>query len=156
MGSGTSRVRRGGGVFQKWQRDSSDWSLNPTTSLTLDSNHTMTAMYTAPPSVQVTIQTSPSGHSFAVDGTVFTNTQTFAWTPGSAHTIEAMSPQVGNSGTRYVWTGWNDNGAVTHVVVQYLRQLTLQRFLRSSYSQSILAWAGPFYRHRTGLTLGKL
>jgi hypothetical protein len=105
-----------GGTFQKWQRDSADWSFNPTTSLTLDGNHVMTAVYTAPATVPITIQTSPSGQSFAVDGIAFVNTQTFAWTPGSAHTIQAMPSQDGSSGTRFVWTGWSDNGALTHIV----------------------------------------
>jgi hypothetical protein len=105
-----------GATFQKWQRDSADWSFNPTTALTLDGNHVMTAVYTAPATVPITIQTSPAGQSFAVDGIAFANTQTFAWTPGSAHTIQAMSSQDGGSGTRFVWTGWSDNGALTHVV----------------------------------------
>jgi len=39
-----------GNNFQKWQRDGSDWSTSLTTNVTMDANHTMTAVYvTAPP-----------------------------------------------------------------------------------------------------------
>src|SRR5205823_1861141 len=35
----------GGNTFQKWQRDGADWDTNLTTSLSMDVNHTMTAVF---------------------------------------------------------------------------------------------------------------
>ncbi|HYX71430.1 MAG TPA: peptidoglycan DD-metalloendopeptidase family protein, partial [Nitrososphaera sp.] len=57
---------------------------------------------TAPNNIQVTIQTSPAGRSFTVDGTAYASAQTFTWTSGSSHSIGTTSPQNGATGTRYV------------------------------------------------------
>ena len=78
---------------------------------------TPTANPTPTPSVQVTVQTTHSGLQFAIDGTTYSSTQTFSWVPGSSHTIATTSPQNGNTGVRYVWTRWSDNGAISHTVV---------------------------------------
>jgi Divergent InlB B-repeat domain len=66
--------------------------------------------------IPVTVQTSPSGRSFTVDGTTYTATQVFNWTPGSSHTIATTSPQDGGGGTQYVWNTWSDSGAISHIV----------------------------------------
>ncbi len=66
--------------------------------------------------ISVTVQSSPSGLSFAVDGTNYSSGQTFDWLPGSDHVIAATSPQVGGTGIRYVWGSWSDAGAISHTV----------------------------------------
>jgi len=66
--------------------------------------------------VAVTVQTSPTGLSFTVDGNPYTTTQTFQWVPGSPHTIATTSPQSGGVGTQYVWLNWSDGGAISHGV----------------------------------------
>jgi hypothetical protein len=58
----------------------------------------------------------PLGRSFTVDGTSYTATQTFTWTPGSNHTIATTSPQSGAAGTQYAWSSWSDDGAISHTV----------------------------------------
>jgi probable HAF family extracellular repeat protein len=68
------------------------------------------------PTVQVTVQTTPGSLAFAVDGTTYTSAQTFTWASGSSHTIATTSPQSGDTGVRYVWTRWSDNGAISHTV----------------------------------------
>lgn len=67
-------------------------------------------------SIPVTVQTSSSGLSFMVDGTSYTSAQVFSWTPGSDHTITAISPQGGSAGVQYVWSSWSDCGAISHTV----------------------------------------
>lgn len=67
-------------------------------------------------SINVTVQTSPSGRSFTVDGTNYTSAQSFTWSAGVNHTIATTTPQFGSPGTRYLWSGWSDGGAVSHVV----------------------------------------
>jgi uncharacterized protein with LGFP repeats len=68
------------------------------------------------PSISVTVQTSPSWLSFTVDGTTYTSSQTFNWTPGSSHSISTTSTQNGTSGTRYSWSSWSDGGAISHTI----------------------------------------
>ena len=45
----TAPASAGANSFQKWQRDGVDWSTSQATSLTMDSNHTMTAVYSTAP-----------------------------------------------------------------------------------------------------------
>jgi Divergent InlB B-repeat domain len=84
-------------------------------SITMSGPITETATFTQNP-VQVTVQTSPAGRSFTVDGTPYTTAQTFSWVPGSSHTIATTSPQSGGTGIQYVWTNWSDNGVISHSV----------------------------------------
>jgi hypothetical protein len=62
------------------------------------------------------VQTNPAGLSFTVDGTTYTAAHRFSWVPGSSHTIATTSPQSGGTGVQYVWTKWNDHGAISHTV----------------------------------------
>jgi hypothetical protein len=71
---------------------------------------------TPTPTVQVTVQTTPIGLAFSVDGTTYSSTQTFSWVPGSSHTIATTSPQSGGTGVRYVWTNWTGGGGILHTV----------------------------------------
>ena len=60
--------------------------------------------------IPITVQGSPAGVSFSVDGTAYTTAQSFNWTSGSQHTIATTSPQ--GTGTQYVFTKlerrWSD------------------------------------------------
>ena len=73
-----------------------------------------TAAATLP--VRITVTTSPTGLQFTVDGTLYTTSQTFVWTPGVGHTIALSSPQSGGAGTRYVFSSWSDGGAQSHTI----------------------------------------
>jgi hypothetical protein len=66
--------------------------------------------------IPVTMQTNPSGRSFAVDGTSYTSTQVLNWIPGSTHTIATTATQSGGIGTQYAFNGWDDAGALSHAV----------------------------------------
>jgi hypothetical protein len=72
-----------------------------------------------PATVSITITSSPiTGAGFVkVDGVAITTPATFTWTVGSTHTLEALSPVAGPTGTRYVWTSWSDGGAQTHTYI---------------------------------------
>jgi len=67
--------------------------------------------------VTVTVQTTPVGPTFSVDGTTYSTQQQFSWVAGSRHTIATTSPQSGGSGVQYVWTKWSDRGTISHVVI---------------------------------------
>ncbi len=63
----------------------------------------------------VTINTSPSGLSYAVDGVTYMNQQPFNWMVGSSHAISTTSPQSG-TGTQYLFSNWSDSGAQSHSI----------------------------------------
>jgi hypothetical protein len=58
----------GGNIFQKWQRDGSDAANTPTVTVTMDRDHTMTAVYAAP--VGPSIATQPLSQSVEAGGIV--------------------------------------------------------------------------------------
>jgi photosystem II stability/assembly factor-like uncharacterized protein len=64
--------------------------------------------------VMVVVKASPAGRSFVVDGTTYSAQQTFSWSAGSAHTLDAPSPQ-GASG-EYLFSRWSDSGAQSHSI----------------------------------------
>ena len=47
-----------GNTFQKWQRDGVDFTTGASTTVTMDANHTMTAVYLSPPTVMLTVASS--------------------------------------------------------------------------------------------------
>jgi hypothetical protein len=105
---------------------------NSSTSVTMNGPITETANFT--PNVAVTVQASLAGLSFTVDGTTYTNTQTFSWTPGSNQTIATSTPQSGGTGVQYVWSSWSDGGAISHTVAPttgttYAANFTTQYYL---------------------------
>src|SRR4029077_20916932 len=106
---------------------------NNPASITMNSPITEMASFTQNP-VQVTVQTSPTGQSFMVDGTGYTAAQSFSWAPGSSHTIATTSPQSGGTGIQYVWKSWSDKGAISHTVAPttnktYTANFTTQYYL---------------------------
>ncbi len=81
----------------------------------------MTARFTK--NTVTAITTNPAGLKINVDGVEFTGAKGFAlpfdaaWTDGSNHTINVVSPQASNgddSGARSVFTSWSDGGAQSH------------------------------------------
>ncbi len=46
----------------------------------------------------------------------YTTPKVFNWLPGTNHTIGVTSPQLGGTGTRYLYQGWSDQGAQSHTV----------------------------------------
>jgi hypothetical protein len=55
-----------------------------------------------------------SGPIVTVDGQTYATPHTFAWPPGSSHTIAASTQVVGP--TRYDFVSWSDGGAISHIV----------------------------------------
>jgi hypothetical protein len=91
--------------------------------------------------IAVTVQTSLSGLSFAVDGTNYTSTQGLSWMPGSSHTISAASPQNGGTGIQYAWSAWNDGGAISHVIAPLTSSTYVVNFT-TNYSLTMNAGPG--------------
>jgi hypothetical protein len=91
--------------------------------------------------VFVTVTTNPVGRSFSVDGTNYSSAQTFAWTPGSAHTIATTTPQFNGSWTRYIWSNWNDAGGMSHIITPFSTS-TYQANFVTQYYLTMQAGAG--------------
>ena len=65
--------------------------------------------------VHVTISTSPSGLSFTVDGTSYSNSTSLNWAAGSVHTIATTSSQS-PTGIQATFVSWSDGGDLSHTV----------------------------------------
>src|SRR4030095_111322 len=85
------------------------------------------------PTVQVTVQTSPVGLAFTVDGTTYSSTQTFSWVSGSNHTIATTSPQSGGTGVQFAWANWSDGRAISHAVAPTTNQTYTATFTTQYY-----------------------
>jgi uncharacterized repeat protein (TIGR02543 family) len=66
-------------------------------------------------SVPHTVNTSPAGLSFSIDGAAYTSAASPVWTYGSSHAIATTSPQTA-VGTRYSFNNWSDSGSISHTV----------------------------------------
>jgi hypothetical protein len=106
----------GGTGFLKWQQDGVDYVTSSSVTVMMNTPHTMTAVYTSQPTIQVSVQTSPSGRSFIVDGNGYSSPQVFSWMPGSNHTIATNATQNGDTGTQFLWSGWSDGQGISHIV----------------------------------------
>jgi hypothetical protein len=82
----------------------------------MNSAVTATASTTVNNQVQVTVETSPAGLAFSVDGTTYTSPQTQTWTVGSSHTIATTTPQTPSAGVQNTFSSWSDGGALSHSV----------------------------------------
>lgn len=81
----------------------------------------------------VTIQTSPAGLRFSVDGGALqTAPQTLNLTQG-LHTIAVASTQAGVVGTQYVFTGWSDSGAPSHSITVQASAVTYTASFKTQY-----------------------
>ncbi len=103
----------------------------------------------------VTIQTSPPGLAFSVDGgTAQTAPQTLSL-PTGPHSLAVRSTQPGSSGVQYVFSGWSDGGAAAHSInvssapAAYTASFTAQYQLTVSASPaaggSVTPSSGLFY-----------
>ena len=91
-----------------------------------------------------TVNTSPAGLGFSVDGSAFASGQTPTWSYGSSHTIATTSPQAGAPGTRYTFAGWSDSGAISHSVSGPCVIDKLHRQLRHAVSTGDGGLAGRY------------
>jgi hypothetical protein len=98
-----------GGTFDSTTSASTNFHM-PSAPATVTGNFTTSA-------VQITITTSPANLLVSVDGGTFTAAPLVEnWIPSSSHTIATTSPQAGGAGVQYVWSNWNDSGAISHSI----------------------------------------
>lgn len=83
----TAPASLGGGNFLTWRKNGVDYSPNASTTVTMDANHTMTAVYASPPQLLV-------NGGFENDLT--------GWTPTGNMEVKAGSPYVSTEGAKLV------------------------------------------------------
>jgi len=67
--------------------------------------------------VEVTIDTRPTGLKVRVDRGEYTAPATFEWPCRSRHRLQAPSPQDGLEGERFIFREWSDGGEQSHWIV---------------------------------------
>ena len=125
-------------AYPEYRCDSTNTCSQPDDALNVTAKATPTPTPTPASTVQVTIQTTPAGLTFTIDGTTYSSTQTFSWASGSRHTIATTSPQSGGTGVQYLWKSWSDNGTISHAVTPttnktYTANFTTQYYLTMSH-----------------------
>jgi hypothetical protein len=98
---------------------------------------------TAPPTVAITVTTSPASLQVSLDGGATQAAPvTVNWVPGSTHTIATTSPQSGGTGTQYVWTSWSDGGALSHTITVPSTATTYTATFKTQYQLSLAVTVG--------------
>jgi hypothetical protein len=87
-----------------------------TSSITAAYNSTTSGPLSQVVLVPVTVQASPAGAQFTVDGTNYTAPQTFNWVAGSSHSLAAPSTQALSGTSQLAFSGWSDAGAASHTI----------------------------------------
>ncbi|HME10862.1 MAG TPA: protease pro-enzyme activation domain-containing protein, partial [Bryobacteraceae bacterium] len=91
------------------------------------------------PTSMVTIQTSPPGLQFSVDGgTAAIAPQTLTLSQTS-HTIAVAVTQAGAAGTQFVFTSWSDGGQASHSIVVASGTATYTATFQTQYQLTITA-----------------
>ena len=97
----------------EWIGWSGDLSGTETpTTLGMDSPKSVTANFQR--QVRITLSTDPTGLSYYVDDTLYTETETFVWLQGSEHNFSTISPQSGGDGVQHLFSQWTDGGNMEH------------------------------------------
>ena len=92
--------------------------VNTTSNVTSNEGGTgTTSTATLQVTIPVTLNTSPPGLAFTVDGLTYNASQNLQWVAGSSHTLSGITPQPGAPGTQYVFANWSDSGAAAHTVI---------------------------------------
>jgi len=139
-GVSISATPNSGFVFNGWTGSGANsyTGSNNLASITMNGPITQTASFAQnPQSIQVKVETKPFGRSFSVDGVTYSTPQSFTWVSGSTHTIATTSPQDGGTKTRYVWSSWSDDGAISHTIaptsdMAYTANFTTQYLLTTT------------------------
>ncbi len=91
------------------------------------------------PTVQITVDTLPTGLQINVDGTSYTAPHVFSWDINSQHILSASSPQSGGTGTQYIFDSWSDGGSQSHIFTVPLSNATYTASFKTQYALTTIA-----------------
>jgi len=100
-------------VFDSWS-DNGAYSHTYTVPSTGEGAITVTANYVT--GTLTTFLTTPQGLALTVDGRQNYPNYTFAWAPGSIHTVSAPATQVDANGNTWAFQSWSNNGPETQQI----------------------------------------
>ena len=121
--------------FVNWTGSAVANVTSPATAVTMTAPETLTANFSQ--GTGITIQTSPTGLQFTVDGGVVqVAPQVLSLTQGS-HIIAVATPQAGPPGTQYAFATWSDNGAVSHSITVGASAATYTASFTTQYQLTI-------------------
>ena len=107
------------------------------TTVTMSAPETVIANFSSPSGV--TIQTSPTGLQFTVDGgSAQIAPQTLMLAQGT-HTIAVAPTQSGMAGTQYTFLSWSDGGAASHTITVGSTASTYTATFQTQYQLTISA-----------------
>ena len=90
--------------------------------------------------VAITITSSTVGAGFiTVDGTPQTTPYVVNWVPAATHTIAALSPVAGPTGTQYLYTSWSDGASQTHTYTVPTSVATVTANFQTQYQVTFAA-----------------
>ena len=95
---------------------------------------------TDPAPVSVSITSNPSGASISVDNVEYTAPATFAWAPGSTHTLVANNTLA--NGERHTFASWSNAGAQSQTFVAPDSSVSLKAEFAVAYSMNSKAGLG--------------
>ncbi|QOY88393.1 InlB B-repeat-containing protein [Paludibaculum fermentans] len=85
------------------------------------------------------VTTAPAQLQVNVDGQVYQTPHSFAWLPGSSHTVSALPSQATGSGVRQVFSSWSDGGAATHTITVPSGPATFTASFKTQYRVDVAA-----------------
>jgi len=100
-------------VFDSWS-DNGAYSHTYTVPSGGEGALTLTANYVT--GTLTTFLTTPQGLALTVDGRQNYPNYTFAWTPGSVHSVSAPATQVDANGNTWAFQSWSNNGPETQQI----------------------------------------
>ena len=86
----------------------------------------------------VTVQTSPPGLQFSVDGGTPKIAPQTLYLPAGSHTIAVATTQADGTGTQYLFTSWSDGGAASHSITVGSTAATYTAIFQTQYQLTIL------------------
>jgi hypothetical protein len=102
------------------------------------------AMYpittSAPAPPTVTFESIPTALTLTIDGVNYKTPKTLEWTPGSVHTVTAVTPPIVN-GTRNEFVRWTDGGEKTHTIIAPTSSMVYRADYATSYTAVFTAGA---------------
>ena len=87
----------------------------------------------------ITIQTSPTGLQFTVDGGAAQTAPQTLTLPAGSHTIAVAGTQGGTLGVQYVFASWSDGGAASHTITVGSTAATYTATFLTQYQLTIAA-----------------
>src|ERR1035437_4272955 len=131
-----SATANSGYTFANWSGSVAS-ANSASTTVTMSGPQTVTANFTTP--TGITIQTSPSGLGFSVDGGAAQTAPQLLSLSAGLHTIAVATTQPGPTGTQYVFTSWSDGGAASHSITVGTSPTTYTASFKTQYQLTISA-----------------